>query len=67
MNDKDEKTYIILYIDDFIIVSENENDIMRIKQLLTEQFEMKDLGIVKKFLDMEIEYDNDESIKIHQE
>src|SRR5437667_1937122 len=28
---------------------------------------MKDLGIAKKFLGMEIEYGDDESIKIHQE
>ncbi len=42
-NDKDEKTYIALYVDDFIIVGENENNITRIKQLLTEQFDMKDL------------------------
>ena len=42
-NDKDEKTCIALYVDDFIIVGENENNITRIKQLLTEQFDMKDL------------------------
>ena len=66
-NDKDEKTYIALYVDDFIIAGENEDDIMRIKQLLAEQFEMKDLGIAKKFLGMEIEYGDDGSIKIHQE
>ena len=67
MNDKCEKTYIALYINDFIVVDENENDIMRIKQLLIEQFEIKNLDIAKKFLDMEIEYGNDESIKIYQE
>ena len=66
-NDKGEKTYIALYVDDFIIAGENEDDIMRIKQLLAEQFEMKDLGIAKKFLGMEIEYGDDGSIKIHQE
>lgn len=59
--------YIALYVDDFIIAGENEDEIMRIKQLLAEQFEMKDLGISKKFLGMEIEYGNDGSIKIHQE
>jgi hypothetical protein len=66
-NDKGQKTYIALYVDDFIIAGENEDDIKRIKELLAEQFEMKDLGIAKKFLGMEIEYGNDGSIKIHQE
>ena len=43
----------------------HENDIMRIEQLLTEEFDMKDLDIIKTFLGVEIEYDDDESIKIH--
>ena len=38
-----------------------------ITQLLTEKFKMKDLDIAKKFLDMKIEYDDDESTKNHQE
>jgi len=65
-NGKDEKTYIALYVDDFIIAGENEDDIARIKQLLAQRFDMKDLGIARTFLGMEIEYDDSGSIKIHQ-
>jgi Reverse transcriptase (RNA-dependent DNA polymerase) len=61
-----ERTYIALYVDDLIIAGENEEDIQTIKRRLSERFEMKDLGIAKKFLGMEIEYDSDGSIKIHQ-
>ena len=61
-----EKTYIALYVDDLIIAGENEDVIHTIKQRLSERFEMKDLGIAKKFLGIEIEYGNDGSIKIHQ-
>jgi len=39
----------------------------RMKSLLVEQFDIKNLDIAKKFLGMKIEYGNDASIKIHQE
>jgi hypothetical protein len=62
-----EKTYNALYVDDFIIASENEDEIARIKQLLAQNFEMKNLSIEQKFLGVDIEYGDDRSIKIHQE
>ena len=66
-NDKGEKTYITLHIDDFLIASENEDDLATIKGLLVERFEMKDLRIIEKFLGIDIEYREDGSIKLHQE
>jgi hypothetical protein len=66
-NDKGECTYIALYVDDLIIAGENDDDIATIKRRLGERFEMKDLGIARKFLGIEIEYGNDGSIKIHQD
>jgi len=60
------QTYIALYVDDLLIAGENKTTIMTIKRRLSERFEMKDLGIAKKFLGMEIEYGTDGSIKIHQ-
>jgi hypothetical protein len=66
-NANGEKTYIALYVDDFLIAGENEDDIAAIKGLLAERFEMKDLGIAEKFLGMEIEYGEDGSVKLHQE
>jgi hypothetical protein len=42
-----ERTYIALYVDDFLIAGENEDDIAMIKGLLAERFEMKDLGIAE--------------------
>lgn len=61
-----ERTYIALYVDDLIIAGDNEEDIATIKRRLSERFDMKDLGIARKFLGMEIEYGKDGSIKIHQ-
>ena len=66
-NANEEKIYIALYINDFLIASENENDIATIKGLLAERFEMKDLGIAERFLGMEIKYGEDGSVKLHQE
>lgn len=54
-NVKLEKAYIALYVDDFLIAGENEDDIIKIKGLLAERFDMKGLGIAEKLLGMEIE------------
>ena len=65
-NESGKKTYIALYVDDLLIAGDSDDDIATIKRLLNERFDMKDLGIAKKFLGMEIEYNDDGSIKIHQ-
>ena len=65
-NANGEWIYIILYIDDLFITGENKDEILTIKQLLHERFKKKDLGIARKFLGIKIEYENDGSIKIHQ-
>lgn len=66
-NKKGLKTYIALYVDDFLISSEDEEDLVEIKRRLSERYEMKDMGVARKFLGIEIEYGEDGSIKIHQE
>lgn len=66
-NKKGLKTYIALYVDDFLISSEDEGDLAEIKRRLSERFEMKDMGVARKFLGIEIEYGEDGSVKIHQE
>src|SRR5271169_1504954 len=66
-NKKGLKTYIALYVDDFLISSEDNDDLVEIKRRLSERYEMKDRGIARKFLGIQIEYGGDGSIKIHQE
>ena len=65
-NANGERTYIALYVDDFLIAGENRDDITTIKGRLAERFDMKDLRIAEKFLGMEIEYGEDGSVKLHQ-
>jgi len=64
------RTYIILYVDDLLIMSEDDDELADLKRELSIRFEMKDLGEAKRFLGMEIEHGFDgvrtPTIKIHQ-
>lgn len=46
--------YLVLYVDDMLIAAEKMCDIKKLKELLSSEFEMKDLGAAKKILGMEI-------------
>ncbi|KAG8496957.1 hypothetical protein CXB51_008164 [Gossypium anomalum] len=46
--------YLLLYVDDMLIVAKNKGKIKKVKAQLSEEFEMKDLGPAKKILGMEI-------------
>jgi hypothetical protein len=47
-------TILALYVDDILIFSNNEKHLTNIKKKLMSKFDMKDLGIAKHFLDIEI-------------
>src|SRR6266540_1732848 len=46
--------YLLLYVDDMLIVVKDKSEIAKLKAQLNEEFEMKDLGAAKKILGMEI-------------
>ncbi len=46
--------YLLLYVDDMLIAAKNKAEINRLKEVLSSEFEMKDLGAAKKILGMEI-------------
>ena len=46
--------YLLLYVDDMLIAAKNMCDIQNLKILLNGEFDMKDLGAVKKILGMEL-------------
>ncbi|KAJ4718466.1 Retrovirus-related Pol polyprotein from transposon TNT 1-94 [Melia azedarach] len=46
--------YLVLYVDDILIATENKSDVQKLKDLLSVEFEMKDLGAARKILGMEI-------------
>ncbi|MQK85102.1 hypothetical protein EI035_23970, partial [Escherichia coli] len=49
--------YLLIYVNDFLICSNNKRTIQSVNKLLTNRFEMKDLGEIKEYLGINIEYD----------
>ena len=45
---------LIIYIDDIIVTSNNVDEIKRLKEVLAKAFEIKDLGILRYFLGIEV-------------
>lgn len=56
-NEKGDVCYILLYVDDLLIISNDLNRIKIIKQLLSKEFEMTDIGEADTFLGMQIQRD----------
>ncbi len=45
---------IVIYVDDLIITGDSNVDISNLKKFLKQKFEMKDLGELRYFLDIEV-------------
>ncbi len=45
---------IIIYVDDLIIIGDSNVDIFDLKKLLKQKFEMKDLGVLRYFFNIEV-------------
>jgi len=56
----DVKFLIVVYVDDLILVCNNQNKLLQIKEELSQKFEMKDLGELHFFLGMDVEKNHDE-------
>ena len=54
MNGKNDIVIIMLYLDDLIMTSNNDDLICEIKNKLSTNFEMKDFGELKYFLSIEV-------------
>jgi len=57
MSDQDDRIYVIMFVDDLLICGKNEKKLEDIKSKLSNKFAMKDLGEVKTYLGINIEYD----------
>jgi len=49
--------FLLLYVDDMLIAAKKLDDVVGLKALLSQEFDMKDLGAAKKILGMEIHMD----------
>ena len=47
--------YILAFVDDLLIIHEDDNEIVKIGRLLNDEFEIKDLGDVTYYLGIQIE------------
>ena len=47
--------YLLLYVDDILITEKEISEVNKLKEKLSKEFEMKDLGVAKKILGMEIQ------------
>ncbi len=56
----DVKFFIVVYVDDLILVCNDQNKLLHIKELLSQKFEMKNLGELHFFLGMEVERNRDQ-------
>ena len=59
-------TLICLYVDDLIIASTDQSRLDEIKQLLSDRYEMKDLGVVKTILGLQVQWRETKAV-LHQE
>lgn len=54
--------YILIFVDDLLICCKDESKIKEIKNKLMERFAMKDLGKVKSYIGIDIDYSDDRKI-----
>lgn len=51
---KDKITALIVYVDDMILTGNDPDEVKALKEHLSNEFEMKDLGYLKYFLGIEV-------------
>ncbi len=56
----DVKFFIVVCVDDLILVCNDQNKLLHIKEKLSQKFEMRDLGELHFFLGMEVERNRDQ-------
>lgn len=57
-----EHVYLLLYVDDMLIAAKDMSEVNKLKQRLSEEFEMKDLGAASKILGIEITRDRSKGV-----
>ena len=61
----DRKLLLLLYIEDILIISKYKDQIQEMKFKLHAQYEMKDLGLARRFLAIELDY-FENCLQLHQ-
>jgi hypothetical protein len=58
--DKNTRTFVLIYVDDILIISGNQEKERQIKDVLSKTFRIKDFGLAKYCLDIQIELNENE-------
>ncbi|KAJ0558902.1 putative RNA-directed DNA polymerase [Helianthus annuus] len=56
---------LLVYVDDIIVTGNSESEVLNVKQVLSDNFQIKDLGLLKYFLGIEVLY-SDEGLCLTQ-
>lgn len=49
-----DRIFLLLYVDDILLFGTNKKDVLQVKDVLHTQFDMKDLGLLSKFLGINV-------------
>jgi histone deacetylase 1/2 len=63
---KDSQFYILIYVDDIVLVTSDEELRKQVVKRLDDKFDIKDFGTLKEFIGLQVEHTEDH-IKLHQE
>ncbi|XP_074288906.1 uncharacterized protein LOC141614050 [Silene latifolia] len=67
INKTKDELHVLIYVDDLVICGNNQNTIEKFKAYLSKCFHMKDLGILKYFLGLEIARSKEGSSRVLQD
>lgn len=54
--DSTESIYILVFVDDILICGKNKQEIINVKNKLSSKFKMKDMGKIKNYIGIDVEY-----------
>ena len=57
MKNGNDTIYLLIYVDDLLLCSKNENLINKVKVALSKRFKMKDMGKIKEYLGITVNFD----------
>jgi Reverse transcriptase (RNA-dependent DNA polymerase) len=64
---KEKHVYLLVYVDDILVIGKNNSEIAEAKQILSELYEVKDMGIARIFWGAGVHRDQDGSISLSQQ
>ncbi|RVW41324.1 Retrovirus-related Pol polyprotein from transposon TNT 1-94 [Vitis vinifera] len=59
---EDSMIYLLLYVDDMLVACKEKKHLELVKEMLKDEFEIKDLGLAKRILGMKIERDRSKRV-----